>query len=165
MILRGDVSRVQGASHALGKRLEREHLSDVDRDRLAVEMLSLLRPSLSSLFESSMARVMPVDTNLAAHLSLFKMLYDGVEDKLKELSRNSERFRASGKSLLTEQEIEYNKSRALDGFRLAATHATCAGQLLDKLILGRMALFHRLVRKVMTPRSERQCVELLKKGE
>lgn len=165
MLLVGDLAEVRTASEVLREMSEKKDMSADDKGaRWITNMLLKRRPSLSPLFESSMVRIMSVDDHLAAHLILFKKIFRSADARLTELAYSLERSKQEGPFILSNKEIDSLIKLIASGFYNAVEHAVCAEHLLDKLIIRRSALLHRLMRKFKIPKEEKKCRELLKTG-
>ena len=165
MLLIGDLAEVRNASEVLTEMSEKRDMTADKKARWITDKLLKGRPLLSPLFESSMARVIPVDNYLAAHLTLFKKIFLSTDTRLNELARSLERLKQAGPFMLTKEEIDSQIKLITRGFYNAVEHAACAEHLLDKLIVRRGATLHRLMRKFKTPSEEKECIELLTSGK
>ncbi len=165
MLLVGDLAEVRNASEVLREMSEKKDMVSEEKARWITAALVKGRPSLSPMFESSMARIISVDKYLAAHLILFKKIFMGAEARLTELAHLLERYKQPGHVMLSKEEMNSQIKLITSGFYNAVEHAACAEYLLDKLIIRRSAPFHRLIRKLKTPNEEKKCIELLRTGE
>ena len=75
MVVVGDLTAVRIASEALNSLAAKENIGEKEYPLWFSDKLVSSHPKLSVLFEASVARLMPVDVYLAAHLSLFQRIY------------------------------------------------------------------------------------------
>ncbi len=160
-LLIADLHSVKVAAEVLDKHISETKIPEKDMPIAVVTMLLRSRPTLSPLFESSMALVMAVDKYLAAHLYLFRICYSSAEDLLKRQANAVEIFYLTEKRILSKEEIIADLKAINSHFHDAVEHVPCCEQLLDKLILCRTALLHRLIRLIHIPASENDCRKLL----
>jgi hypothetical protein len=107
---------------------------------------------------------MPLDDHLAAHLSLFRNCCSEIDRDLTKLETYFNTYKMTGKIFLKKEEFDSYSGLILRNFERAVQHAIWAAFLLDKLVLRRWALFHRLFRKWRKPKDEKASRELLEKG-
>lgn len=121
-------------------------------------------PSLSMLFESSVAQIMPVDACMAAHLSLFHRTYSAIEIILERLYKDFEHFREHRKPLRPIEQFRADADIVNHHLKRAVRHASCAELLISKLILSRVSTWHRLIRHIRMNKEEKKCLRVLKEG-
>ena len=126
--------------------------------------LASSRPVLSPLFDGCVAKLMPVDPHLAAHLDLFGTIYRGVEHHAIKIGRDIERFQETGKLLREEKDTKADATVIQVGLARAAKHAECAEDLLEKLVVGNWPTWHRLVRWLSASKQQCECRKFLKTG-
>lgn len=165
MLLISNLTAFMGAAETLDGLAEAKNVQNDEMPRWITAKILWARPTLSPLFEASMMRVTRVDEHLAAHLSLFQMIYNGMEVKIKKLSLADQKFRETGNRIMSNDEMISTCKTIKNDFQMATEHARCATLLLERLFLGNTALFHRLIRYIRKPKSENECIKLLKKGE
>jgi hypothetical protein len=124
----------------------------------------IARPRLSPLFDGCVARLMPVDVNLAAHLELFNVIYRDVENHVFKLSDDVVYFREHKTLLRSKQDIKADADRVRNGLALASKHAECAERLLFQLVLSHWPTLHRLRRTIWPSKPEIECGDFLRKG-
>ena len=163
MLLIGDLASVRIASETLmdlGKKL---NISEKDYPFWFAEKLTGSFPRLSSLFESSVIRMMPINSYLAAHLTLFQKIYAGVEVQVNRLTEDFKSIRQSNPSRSKEQ-MTADVNLIHKHFPYAVQHAGCAEHLISDLILSKMPTWHR-IRQAIYPRTEeKECMKYLKEG-
>jgi hypothetical protein len=143
---------------------KKEAVSEANLPMWLAVRLTSSRPKLSPLFEGSVARMMPIDALLAAHLELFGVIYRGVEHHVDKLIRDVEYHQEHGKLLRAQADTTADAKVMRDGLLLAAKHAECAEYLLTILVLSRWRLWNRVRRFVLSSGSECECKQLLKTG-
>lgn len=123
-------------------------------------------PSLSSLFEASIARLMPVDDCLAAHLSLFQRIYCEIEVMLGRLSKDLNHYHKQGKPLRPQEDVLADARLVTKHFDRVVEHASCAQLLITNLILSRSRarVWHKLRRCIWMDPKEKKCRKLLREG-
>ena len=171
MLLITDLHSTKIISETLDEVIKRKEILGEEKERFIADMLSrdIGGLSLSSLFESSMARIMPLDNYLAAHLVLFRKFSTRLDATLAELRRNLEMSRLPGRVMITREELNFQIEIISKQFHSVVEHTLCAEHLVDKLILRRTAPFHRIARKIpllkyLVMKGEKPCIDLLKKG-
>ena len=164
MVLVGNLTTVMSANETLRTLAANEKVADNDYPMWLVLRLSSSRPVLSPLFDGCVARLMPVDTTLAAHLELFSVIYHSVERHLDRIVEDIEYFREHQKLLRSKDDTKADAEVVKAGFSLAAKHGECAERLLALFVLSNWPTLHRLRRLVWTTKVETECQRLLKTG-
>lgn len=164
MVLVCNLTTVMSANETLRALAAKEKVTDDDYPMWLVTRLSSSRPTLSPLFEGCVAKLMPVDTTLAAHLELFGVNYRSVERHLDRLVEDFEYVRKYQKFLRSKEDIKADAEVAKIGFSLAAKHGECAERLLALFVFSNWPTLHRLRRLVRTTKGEKECSRLLKTG-
>ncbi len=164
MLVIANLIKVRTTSEALDHIAKDEGVPDADYSGWFSDKLVSLHPSLSVLFESSLARIMPVNMCMAAHLSLFHEIYSRIEIILKRLSRDFEHFHEYGKPLRPPEHLRADADIVTRHFQQAVRHASCAENLISKLILSRISTWHKLKRHIWINREEKECLRILKEG-
>lgn len=164
MVLVGNLTTVMSANETLRTLAAKERVPDDDYPRWLVARLSSSRPTLSPLFEGCVAKLMPVDTTLAAHLELFGAHYRSVERHLDRIIEDDEYFRQHQKILRSIEDTKIQYEVVKTGFSLAAKHGECAEGLLTLFVLSNWPTLHRLRRLVRSTKGEKECSKLLKTG-
>lgn len=164
MVIVANLSKVRTTSEALDHIAKDAKVPDADYSLWFSEKLVNSHPSLSILFESSLARIMPVDLCMAAHLSLFHEIYSRIEIILERLSRDFEHFHEHREPLRPPEHLRSDADVVTRHFQRAVRHASCAEDLISKLILSRVPTWHRLRRHIWMNREEKECLRVLKEG-
>ncbi len=148
------------------KKVSKEQGSSPEKSSL-MTMAGLLSspPTLSPLFEESVMRVSPVNKYLAVHLALFKKIFSEIEISLQRLSKYNDIFESTGKLPVPIKRLAGDIRNVIIFLGYTVEHARCCENLLDKLIIRRTAIFHKLIRYICTPKSENDCMRLLKEGK
>ena len=147
----------------LGKKLnvpsDKHHL-------LLANGLVISRPKLSPLFEASMVRVMTVDDNLSAHLSMIKIVYSSIEESFARLRLDVDTAKGQlgDRAPRAEQEKEADARLIAMGFARIEAHAKCADMLMSNLIFSRFRLWHRIRMRLRPNDEEKECARLLREG-
>ena len=164
MVLTGNLVNVRGAHSVLHDLAKKEHVSESNYPMWLAGRLASSRPQLSPLFEGCVARLMPVDPHLAAHLELFSIVYRGVEHHTDKLVRDIHYFQEHGKLLRDKEDTMADATVVQNGLAQAAKHAECAESLISKLVLGNWPTFHRVSRLLFPSTHECACKRLLATG-
>jgi len=164
MVVIANLVKVRTTSEALDHIAKDEEVQDADYSGWFSEKLVSSHPSLSVLFESSLSRIMPVDVCMAAHLSLFHEIYSRIEIILKRLSRDFEYFHEYRRPLRPREHLRSDADVVTRHFQRAVRHASCAEDLISKLILSKFSFLHRLRRHIWMTREEKECLRVLREG-
>jgi len=150
-----------GAFEEIDKVYENKDLDEGKKSDRTLWILWKL-PELSEQFSTSLARVIYVDSQLAAHLTLFELRYNTVmrmrvEIKNKTKEPNELEDRKIVKSMMMKEELR-------EELKYAKKYADCSEYLLDKLFLRTFANFNRIFRPVclFCTRRDIKCSEILK---
>ncbi len=123
--------------------------------RQAVQ-LKRFRPHLSPLFDSSMARVMTIDTNLAAFLRFFQFHISEAEQCFARIETAEQLLHAGQGSTFTQQELLKDLTLAAKKIHEAAEPANLAIPLLTTLFMGPVPTLRRFCRRFWTPSAEKK---------
>jgi hypothetical protein len=164
MVLVGNLTSLIAAANTLEKKAAEENISISDYPMWLAYRLAFYRPPMSPLFEGCVARLMPVDVRLAAHLEIFGVAYRSVEHHLERLSRDTEHCREHNKPARSEADVRADAEVIQKNIAMAANHANCAERLLTCLVLSHWRTWHRLRRLVCPTKEERECKCLLSTG-
>jgi len=162
MFVSATLAAVRVASETLLSLSPKEGVSEEDYPLWFAEKIAHLHPRIPLLFDASAARLMSVDTSLAAHLALFQHTYSQTESLLNRISEDYEDYYKNGKPFRPQDVMRADCLVATKHFHFAAEHAKCAVYLISKLVLSRAPLFYRLRRKVWHSKEEQECMNLLK---
>ena len=161
MVLVGNLTSLIAAANTLQSKAAQEKVAESDYPMWLASQLTDYRPQMSPLFEGCVARLMPVDVRLAAHLEIFGVVYRSVEHHVERLSRELEYFREHGKLARSEADVRADAEVIRKGIAMAARHANCAERSLTFLVLSHWPTCHRLRRLVSPTELERECKCLL----
>jgi hypothetical protein len=164
MILVGNLTTVMGAHATLEELAKKEDVAAADYPMWLAQRLSSSRPALSPLFDASVARMMPLDTTLAAHLELFNVVYCSVEGHMDRIVEDIEYCREHNKLLRDKKDTMADADVVRASFATAARYAECAERLLSHVVLSRWRVLHRARRLFWSTDAERECSRLLKTG-
>lgn len=164
MLLSIDLTSVQAAKAALDERIEHKQIKPDEVPSWITTKLMNSRPKLSPLFDTSMARLMPVDDYLSAHLALFGLLYGETLEMVGKLVQANDALKKTGQTVLTDDEVNAYTRLIHSGFLKACEHATCANHLLNRYVLHRIAFLYRWGKTLRIIKHEKSCLELLKRG-
>jgi len=164
MLITSDLISIKAADRSLTELAKEKKVDDKDYPMFLAGRLVASRPRISPLFEGSVARLMPVDTSLAAHLDLFTFIYRDIEHILDRIVRDVQFFQENNKFLRSEDSLRADAEVVRKGFKLAAMHARCAERLLSKLVLSKWPTVHRMRSAFFPSKLEKQCEEFLKTG-
>jgi hypothetical protein len=164
MVLIGNLTTLMAAEDTI-RRIAGEQKVDAKQYPIfVVSRLTHSRPQLSPLFESSVARLMPVNVSLAAHLELLGVIYRGVEHHVDVLRSDIKNYNERGELLRGQKDVRADAELVEKGLTMTARHAACAERLLSLLVLSRWRVLHRLRMAVKSSKEECDCLEFLKTG-
>ena len=164
MVLVANLVKVVAAFQTLLSKSESESVDTDTYHRWLSEKLAKFRPSLSPMFEASVARIMPVSGKLASHLELFCIIYSDVEIILERISDDYESFSNTGVAPRSQEKMDADANMVKIGFETAVQHAICAEHLLSTLILSNTPTFNRMRMFLCKTKKERNCNDLLREG-
>lgn len=165
MVLVGNLTSLIAAANTLERKAAEEKVSDLGYPMWLAAQLASYRPPMSPLFEGCVARLMPVDVRLAAHLEIFGVVYRSVEHHIERLSKDIEYFREHKNLERSEADVHADAEVIQKGIAMAASHAHCAERLLTCLVLSDWPTWNRLRRFVSPSKEERECKCLLLTGD
>ena len=164
MVVVGDLAAVRVAYEALNSLAETENIEEKAFPLWFSDKLVSSHPKLSTLFEASVARLMPVDVYLAAHLSLFQRIYSQIGIMLKNLSHDYNHFHEHGEPLRPKDHMLADYRLITRHFPMVVEHAQCAEDIITKIILGKFPTWHRIRRIFYMNQKEKKCNDILRKG-
>lgn len=164
MLVVGNLAQVRNVNIVLEELAKKKEVPEKEYHLWYSEKLVHSHPSLSILFEASIARLMPVDVSMAAHLSLFHSIYLGIIVKIERLSEDFSNFHKTDKPIRPKDLMEADARLVTQLFKQVVSHASCAEHLITKLVLSKFSLFNRLRRYAYIKQEEKQCLKLLKEG-
>lgn len=164
MVVVGDLAAVRVAYEALNSLAETENIEEKDFPLWFSDKLVSSHPKLSTLFEASVARLMPVDVYLAAHLSLFQRIYSQIEIMLKNLSHDYNHFHEHDEPLRPKDHMLADYRLITWHFPMVVEHAQCAEDIITKIILDNISTWHRIRRIFYMNQKEKKCNDILRKG-
>lgn len=161
MVLVGNLTTLIAAENSLQRIAKEQNVAESEYPFFVSSRLTHSRPTLSPLFESCVARVMPVNVHLASHLELLGVIYRGVEHHLDRMVKDIEYHNQHGKVLRSETDVRADADLIANGFSMVAKHADCAERLLTHLVLSNWPTWNRLRMIVQPLKAERDCKSLL----
>jgi hypothetical protein len=164
MVLVGNLTSLIAAANTLESKAAQEKVAESDYPMWLASRLTSYRPQMSPLFEGCVARLMPVDVRLAAHLEIFGVVYRSIEHHVERLSRDIEYFLEHKKFARCEADVRADAEVIRKGIAMAACHANCAERSLTLLVLSHWPTYHRLRRLASPTKQERACKCLLTTG-
>ena len=164
LVLLGTLVNVRGAHTVLTELAQKESVSEANYPMWLAGRLASSRPIISPLFDGCVARLMPVDPYLAAHLDLFGIVYRGVEHHVNKLVRDIEYFQENGKLLRDKKDTTADAKVIESGLARAAKHAECAEELLEQLVMGSWPTWRRVKRRLLPTARQRECKRVLETG-
>lgn len=164
MVVASNIIPVRVAYEALTDVAQQENVPEGEYPLWFSEKLVHSHPSLPALFDASVARIMPIDVTLAAHLALFQKIYYDIEIMLERLSEDFQYFHEHGDARRPREQMKADARIITRHFSRIVEHVTCAEHLISKLVLSKAAIWHRLKCYVYPNKKEKECLKLLKKG-
>lgn len=129
MVLVGNLTSLIAATNTLETKAAEEEISDSDYPMWLASRLASYLPPISPLFEGCVARLMPVDVRLAAHLEIFGVAYRNVEHHIERLLRDIEHFREHKELARSKADVRADTEVIRNGIAMAANHANKPRQL------------------------------------
>lgn len=146
------------ARHATLTDLEKGQSVPVqDRHKWLSEKLAKSGPKLSPLAEAALARLLPIDPALAAHLELFRTLHGELESHTERISQDYRDFHEHGKALRSADVMEADAKIVASAFDGATKHADCAAHLLEKRVLSYLPTFNYIRMRLFPTQQDRVC--------
>jgi len=164
MLVLTDLAEVRTASEALTHLSNEDKIRDEEFAPWFSEQLVYSHPSLSTLFEVSVSRLMPVDVTLASHLSLFHKIYLKIIVILTRLRNDYDNLHKTGKTLRPKDHLRSDCRLVTKYFKRVVAHSECAEHLIFITILSKIAFWHRLRRRIWMNKQEKHCLKILKAG-
>lgn len=165
MVVVADLAAVRIAAEALNTVAKQEKIKEKQFPLWFSDKLVSSHPKLSTLFEASIARLMPTDVYLAAHLTLFQRVYSEIEMMINKLSQDYDHFHEHGKTLRPKKHMLADYILISGHYNTAIEHAKCAEDIITKIILSRISTWHRIRRSFCMSQKEKECENILKKGD
>ncbi len=164
MLLIGSLALMKVAHDTLTKLATEESLADEDHAIWLSGRLVVSMPKIIPLFEGSVARLMPTDVTLAAHLQLFISIYRVVDEVIETLKGDVDYYREYNKLLRSREDMKVDAEVLRTHFAMMAEHAKCAERLLTQLVLSNWPTIHRVRRWLVPSKQHRNCETILRKG-
>ena len=162
MLVLTDLADVRIASEALTQLSNEDKINDDEFPLWFSEKLVYSHPSLSTLFEASVSRLMPVDVTLASHLSLFHKIYSKIIIILDRLKIDYDNFHKTGRPLRPSEHLRSDCRLVANHFKRVVSHSECAEHLIFITVLSKFSFLHRLRRKILLKKQEKECLNILK---
>lgn len=145
------------ARHASLADLEkRQSVPAQDRHKWLSEKLAKSGSKLSPLAEAALARLLPIEAALAAHLELFRTLHGELESHTERISQDYRDFHERG-ALRSADVMEADAKIVVSAFAGAAKHAECATHLLEKLVLSNVPAWNYIRMRLFPTQQDRVC--------
>ncbi len=167
MIIAGDLANIRILFESLTELAKKQNVPQDDFPYWVSEKLAHSFPNISSLFESSLARMLPINKYLAAHLTIFHKLYREAELTISRITDDIKLLHKQGKPDRPNEYLKADARIATNYFNSAIEHAKCSQQLIEALVLSKMHPINKLmllVRETLDclKQNERECIKLLK---
>jgi len=164
MVVVADLAAVRIAAEALNSVAKQEKIKEEEFPLWFSDKLVSSHPKLSTLFEASVARLMPLDVYLAAHLSLFQRIYSEIEIMINKLSQDYNHFHEHKRTLRPKGHMLADYIIISHHFSRAIEHAKCAEDIITKIILSNFSTWHKIRRNFCMSQKEKECKNILEKG-
>jgi len=165
MVVVADLAAVRIAAEALNSVAKQEKVKEEEFPLWFSDKLVSSHPKLSTLFEASVARLMPLDVYLAAHLSLFQRIYSEIEIMINKLSQDYNHFHEHKRTLRPKDHMLADYRLISRHFSKAIEHAKCAEDIITKIILSNFSTWHKIRRNFCMSQKEKECKNILEKGD
>jgi hypothetical protein len=163
MLIISDLAAVKIAYETLTALATKQNIPEDQYPIWLAERLSYSFPKLSPLFEASIVRMMPINTYLAAHLTLFHKIYVDVGVMVDRLSEDL-KLHKQNKPTRSKEQLKADANLIHKHFPLAIQHSGCAEHLITDLILSKVPTWHRIRQAFWLKSDEKDCIKYLKKG-
>lgn len=135
----------------------RQSIPNKNRHKFLPKELMKSGPKLSPLADAALARLLPIDATLAAHLELFRTLHGELESHIERISQDYRDYDEYGKFLRSSKEREDEAKIVVSVFDSAAEHAKCGAHLLEKLVLSHLPTWHYIRMRLFPSQDDRNC--------
>ena len=160
MLVAGEITAVRVSVDALKALAVKDKIIAEEYPYWSSEKLAKLHPRLSTLFESSVTRLMPIDVILAAHLRLFCKIYAQVESLLDRLYEDYDHISKGVNPTRRREDILADSELVTNHMKLVLEHVDCAEFLISELILSRFWYLNRARRSCWKTKKEKECAQI-----
>lgn len=165
MLILIDLISLQASIEKINELAEDNNISDEKKPNFTANKVAFMFPKFSPLFEASLLRIITVDLQLAAHLTLLNSLYRDLQPFIGRVTRDAELIDA-GKSIERPKDsIDGDINVVYMGLNRLVKQAEAAQYYIDRIILGKFPLLFQIRRFFKKNEYELKYIELLKTGE
>jgi hypothetical protein len=144
---------------------EKSFTNPDDRAAFIAEKLVWQRPKLIPSLEPAIARIMPINVMIAAHLTFFLSQYADMEKKLEPFGKAIKQHQSGIKPDRGREYLMKDAHSATRIFFQAAKHASCAEHLLNKFVLSRTPTLNKILSKVCPDANIKKCRMILQNND
>jgi hypothetical protein len=130
----GNLASFTSAIGILNTKAEKSKIPDEEYNFWLCEHLLVLKPSLSSLYEASVSRIIHRNNRLGAHLDLIRTFSTGTEAPFSRINEDIEYHYLHGKHKRSEEHIRADASIVVRGYNNIVVHSECAIYLIPRLV-------------------------------
>lgn len=154
MVVVSNLSSLIIAEATISKIAQEEHTEEENYPLFVASRLTNTCPILSPLFASCVARIMPINSSMAAHLELVSVIYyNNIQQHSAQLRTDIAFYRQHGKHLRPENDMRADAALLSTGLTMIGKHAKCAEKLVSNLVLSNWPIYHR-IRSYFFPSAE-----------
>lgn len=162
MLLIADLANIRIISEILKEKAQEENIPENQYSLWLAEKLTQNFPQLSPLFGASVVRMLPINTYLAAHLTLFQKIYINIGEMVERLTKDFTEISQYTRPCRPMDNLLTDSSLVSKYFFLAVQHASCAEYLIAELILSKVPTWNRFRQFIYTKKNEAECKKYLK---
>lgn len=140
-------------------------IKEEEKAYFMADKVAFMFPKLSPLFEASMLRILPIDMQLAAHLTLLNSIYRDLEPIIGRISKDAGFLNAGKKIERSEEQLIGDTKIARSGVERLQKQSEAAIYYIEHLVLGKHPKFYLLRRWFWKNKDEKKFISLLKSGE
>ena len=133
-LIMGNLTSFTASTSNLNSKAEEEKITDKDYPLWLCNNLVGLKPTLSTLYETSVSRVISKDIRLGAHLDLIRTFNTDIDAAFKRINNDFEYHDEHGKNKRSEERIRADANLVARGYNNIAVHAECANYLIPRLV-------------------------------
>jgi len=161
MLLVADLAKIRIVSEILKEKAQKDSIAEDQYSLWLAEKLTQKFPKLSPLFESSTVRMLPINTHLAAHLTLFHKIYIDIDETVAQLSQDFTAISKKIKPSRSRERILVDARLISKNFPHAIQHASCAEHLIAELVLSKVPTWNRFRQLICKKQVETECEKYL----
>ena len=160
-----DLISVNVAVNKLSELAAENQITEEDKAFFMADKIAFMFPKLSPLFEASMLRILPIDMQLAAHLTLLNSMYRDLEPIISRVRKDANLIDAGKEIERPEDQLFGDIKIIRGGVERLEKQAEAATYYINHIILDRFSKFYLLRRWFWKNEDEKKFMSLLKSCE